>query len=228
MKQILFLSLTVFYISCARADLNVEMGFKLPNSTNLCVGVVDRIKGNRCREDEIVAYFNNESYVLNLDSGEGFKLIQDKKMAVKLSFDQSILTNAIAVDAIKDTGKSEIVNGNDAEIYTYTNSKGNYTLWIAKDLPNFETIKRDLVKRDRLRETTRVGLLYLSTLPGILLKCRADSVPTNALQFHVIISEESIDESIFDLPKDYHLYSTNAPVANTNQVISTTNEPAIK
>jgi hypothetical protein len=41
--------------------------------------------------------------------------------------------------------------------------------------------------------------------------------------------EESIDDTNFDLPKDYHFYSpTNVPVANTSQVISATNEPPAK
>jgi hypothetical protein len=101
MKQILFLSLTVFYISYARAELNLEMGITLPNSTNLYVGVVDKIKGNQCREDEVVAYYNNESHILNLNSGERFTLTPGKKMAVKTYLDQSMRTNAIPIDAIE-------------------------------------------------------------------------------------------------------------------------------
>jgi hypothetical protein len=216
----IFLTL-VFSIAAVQADLNVEIGFTMPNATNLWIGVVDRIKGNQCREDEIGMYANTKSYVLNLDSGEGFKLMPDKKIAVKISFDKSILTNEIAIDAIKDTGKSEIVNGHDTEIYTYTSSKGNCTLWIANDFPNFGTIKQDLVKRDRLREMTQVGLFNLSTLPGMLLKCHVDTILTNAMQFRVIINEEPIDESIFELPKDYHF-------ANTNEIFSATNEPPTK
>jgi hypothetical protein len=41
-------------------------------------------------------------------------------------------------------------------------------------------------------------------------------------------NEDPIDDTNFEVPKDYHFYSTNAPAANTNEVISATNEPAIK
>jgi hypothetical protein len=220
MKKALSLYLILFWITIAHADLNVEIGFTMPNATNLWIGVVDRIKGNQCREDEIGMYANTKSHILNLDSGEGFKLMPNKKIAVKISFDKSILTNEIAIDAIKDTGKSEVVDGHDTEVYTYTSSKGNCTLWIANDFPNFEIIKQDLVKRDRLREMTQVGLFNLSTLPGMLLKCHVDNILTNA-QFRVVINEEPIDESIFEMPKDYHF-------ANTNEAVSTTNEPSAK
>ena len=149
-------------------------------------------------------------------------------MAVKISLDQSALTNAVAIDAIQDTGKTELVNGYDAKIYTYTNSSMICTLWIVKDFPNFETIKVDLDKRDRLQS----GLLHLSTLPGMLLKFRLEKSVTNESgwkpQLRVIVKEEPIDESIFEVPKDYHFYSTNTPVANTNEAVSTTNAPPTK
>jgi hypothetical protein len=204
------------------------MALMKPNSTNLFAGVVDRIKGNQCREDMFLGGGAFGSEILNLDTGKAFKLMPDKKMAVKTYLDQSVLTNAIAIDAIKDTGKTEMVNGYNAKIYNYTNSIGSYTLWIAKDFTNFETIKADLAKRDRLRELTRNGFFHLSTLPGMLLKYRADNMPANRPSLQVILNEDPIDDSIFEVPKDYHFYDTNAPVANTNTVISATNAPTIK
>ncbi len=223
MKYIFSLYFILFNLTIAHADLSVEMGLTLPDSTNLWVGVVDRIKGSQCREDEIGMYANMKSHVLNLDTGEGFTLTPDKKIAVKTVLNQSARTNAIAVDAIKDTGMTEAVNGYDAEIYTYTSSKGNYTLWIAKDFSNFAKIKQDLVKRDRLHTMTKSGILHLSTLPGMLLKF--GNATTNAggynPQFHVFMKEEPIDDSVFDLPKDYHF-------ANTNETVSTTNAPPTK
>jgi len=62
----------------------------------------------------------------------------------------------------------------------------------------------------------------------MLLKYRADNMPANGPTIQVIVNEEPIDDSVFEAPKDYHFYSTNAPAANTNQVISATNEPPVK
>jgi hypothetical protein len=220
MKYILFLNYLLLSITIAHADLNIEMGFIKPNSTNILLGVMDRIKGNKCRED---MFYNGiiGMKIVNLDTCEAFNLMPDKNMPMRTLLSQSVLTNAIAIDAIKDTRKTEKVNDYDAEIYTYTNSTGSYTLWIANDFPNFETIKGDLIKRDRLHEVTRNGFFHLSTLPGMLLKYRADDTPTNAPPIQVIVSEEPIDESVFEMPKNYHF-------ENTNEVISATNEPPTK
>jgi hypothetical protein len=220
MKNILPLYLILFSITIAHADLNVEMGFIKPNSTNILLGVMDRIKGNKCRED---MFYNGiiGIKILNLDTCEAFNLMPNKNMPMKTLLNQSVLTNAIPIDAIKDTGKTEMVNGYDAKIYTYTNSTGSYTLWISKDFPSFETIHADLIKRDRLREVTRNGFFHLSTLPGMLLTYRPDDMPTNAPSIQVIVNKELIDDSVFEVPKDYHF-------ANTNEAVSTTNEPSAK
>ena len=79
MKHILFLSLIIFNVSVALADLKVEMGSTAPNSTNILVSFVDRIKGNKVREDAFFEGANIGSKILNLDTGKGFKLMPDKK-----------------------------------------------------------------------------------------------------------------------------------------------------
>jgi hypothetical protein len=176
------------------------MGFIKPNSTNILLGVMDRIKGNKCRED---IFYNGiiGTRILNLDTCEVFNLMPDKNMPMRTLLNRSVLTNAIAIDVIKDTGETEMINGYDAKIYSYTNSVAGYTLWIAKAVPNFETIHADLIKRDRLHEVTRNGLFHLSTLPGMLLKYRVDNMPTNAPPIQVIVNEEPIDDSVFEVPK---------------------------
>jgi hypothetical protein len=228
MKYIFSLCLIVFSLTIAHAGLIVKIGFISQNSTNPLMGVVDRIKDNRCREDMFFSGGKIGVEILNLDTCEVFNLMPNKNMLAKAHLNQSVLTNAIVTDVIKDTGKREVVNGYDAKIYTYTNSVAGYTLWVAKYFPNFETIKADLVKRDRLGEVTQNGLFHLSTLPGMLLQYRIDNMPTNAPPLQVIVSEEPINDSIFDLPKDYHIYNTNAPAANTNEVISAANTPVAK
>jgi Domain of unknown function (DUF4412) len=169
------------------------------------MGVMDRIKGSKCREDMFFEGGKIGSEILNLDTCEAFNLTPSKNMPMKTVLNLSVRTNAITIDAITDTGKTEMVNGYDAKIYSYTNSAAGYTLWIAKDFPNLETIKADLAKRDRLREVTHNGFFHLSTLPGMLLKYRADNMPANAPSLQVIVNEEPIDDSVFEVPKDYHL-----------------------
>ncbi len=227
MKHILFLSLTIFCISLslARADLSLKIGFvglTGQNKTNFLMGVINRVKGNKIREDVFFEGVDVESKILNLDTGEEFKLSSDQKSAIKISFDQSALTNVIPIDAIKDTGKTETVNGCDAKIYNFSNFVGaNYTLWVAKDFPHFEIIKKDLVKRDRLHLTTHSQGIHISTLPGMLLKYSINNSDTNASLLQVIVSEEPIDDLVFEVPKDYHFITTN-------EVISATNEPPTK
>jgi hypothetical protein len=221
MKYTLALYFTLFSIAIAHADLTVEIGYKPQNSTNLLLGIMDRVKGDKIRED---IFYNGiiGIKILNLDTREVFNLMPDKNMPMKTLLNQSVLTNAIAIDVIKDTGKTEMVNGYEAKLYTYKINSTSYTLWITRDFPNFETIKADLVKRDRLREVTRNGLFHLSTLPGMLLKYRADNMPTNGPPLQFIINEELVDESVFEVPKDYTWQKPIAPVAVS------TNAPLVK
>jgi hypothetical protein len=232
MKKKLFVSLIVLCISVAHADLTVKMGYTGymgQNKTNYpSMGFITRIKGKKIREDVFFEGGNIGNRILNLDMDEAFKLLPDQKMVVKIPFDRSALTNAIPIDIIKDTGKTETVDGYEAEIYTFTRSDGaTNSMWIAKDFPNFETIKTDLAKLDRFHLATESGGFHMSTLPGMLLKCTVDNLHKNIL-LQLVVIEGSVDESIFEVPKDYRFYSTNAPVANTNQVISATNEPPAK
>ena len=215
MKRIIFLTFTftIFYISFARADLTLKIALMGKDGTNSLSGTLDRIKGNKIREDQFFAGVNIGSKILNLDTCELFNLMPDKNMPMKTLLNQSVLTNAIPTDLIKDTGETEIVDGYDAKIYILTDPDGTTnTIWIAKNFPHFEIIKKDLVKRDRLNHE---GRIHFSTLPGMLLKCSVDS-RKNAPLLQFFINEEPIDDSVFDLPKDYHFYSTNAPVTNTN------------
>jgi hypothetical protein len=172
MKHIIFLSLTVFYISFAHADLSLKIALMGKHGTNSLSGALDRIKGNKIREDQFFEGVNVGNKILNLDTGEEFKLLPDQKAAEKIPFDLSVLTNVIPIDAIKDTGKTGIVDGYDTKIYILTNSDGTTsTIWIAKDFPHFEMIKEELVKRDRF---SHAGRIHFSTLPGMLLKSSID------------------------------------------------------
>jgi hypothetical protein len=228
----IFLTL-VFSIAAARADLVMELNYTSPK-----IKLVVKIKEDKICYDTFINENEVWSLIVDLKTDDRFRLDRMSKGIVK---NPSILhddTNAIAKaewPKFQDTGKTETLNGYEAEIYKWTNFDGlPETLWVAKNYPNFGKIKNDLSKLDIGKlNNIKIGMPQLSSLSGMPLKLLiAHNISnTNGIDLPITLlsaKEESLDDTNFDLPKDYHFYSTNAPVANTNEAVSTTNEPSAK
>ena len=195
--------------------------------------IVTKVKGDKIWWDGYINGNKGGSLFVDLKTGDYFNIQDWSKKIIKNS---SIPTNynndfaKIASPEFQDTGKTEMLNGYETEIYKWTNFDGVIeTLWVAKNFPNFVEMKGDLAKLDKFND--KKWILNFSSLSGMPLKLFIpDKGDTRGLTFNLLSAkEESIDDTNFDLPKDYHFYSpTNAPVPNTNAVISATNEPAIK
>jgi len=105
-----------------------------------------------------------------------------------------------------DTGRSEVINGTPAEIYTWSGAYGcTATLWVATNFPNFAAIRPELYKVDAFNDTGphRNAQPALSTLPGMVIKrensYRGHTV-TNTL---VSVTIEPIEPAHFQCPPDY-------------------------
>jgi hypothetical protein len=204
----LILLALVFIITTAQADLVMEQNVIGPESTN---DAVIKIKGDKIRADS--AERGDSSMMIDLNTGDEFTLLHKQKEVVKTSTSSmqfrktAYYAKAVAANAKlpkpQDTGKTEIVNGYDAEIYTWTNSRGmTETLWVAKNFPNFEKIKNDLAKLDKLNASNMEKMTPdQSTLPGMLLKMQwsgiGDESGLTVTTTLVSAKEESIDDSVF-------------------------------
>jgi hypothetical protein len=228
----IFLTL-IFSTAITYADLVMELNWGSP-----MIKATTKLKGNKILFD---IYFNEDkggSLIADLKTGERFNIQYWSKKIIKTPSILPDYTNAFTKTAspkFQDTGKAEILNGYEAEIYKWTNSDDvTETLWVAKNYPNFKEMKDDLSKLDKLND--KKWMLNFSSLSGMPLKLFIpDKDDARGLTFTLLSAkEESIDDTNFDLPKDYHYYTnapvanTNAPVVNTNQVISATNEAPTK
>ncbi|MGH7990238.1 MAG: DUF4412 domain-containing protein [Limisphaerales bacterium] len=233
MKIILIILTLIYGIAVVRADLVMEL------SWGPALKLAVKVKGDKIRYDFFFNGYGGSSLIADLKTGDSFNLEQMQKSIIRRP--SIVETNVVSLKKewprFQDTDKTEKLNGYEAEIYKRTSSNMVETLWVAKDYPNFDKIKSDLVKLDQFKlNDKKVWMPELSSLSGMPLKLlipldqNVTYGATNVSLTLISAKEESIDDSVFELPKDYHFLSanTNAPVANTNKVISATNETPTK
>lgn len=204
MKKFLIFLALVFAVFGVRADLVMELNFAGPK-----IKVIVKIKEDKIRYDILPdGGYGNTSRIADLKTGDDFNLDYPAKRIIKNSSTLPNQTNAAAKIVwpnFQDTGKAEDVNGYKAEIYNGTNSDGlTETLWVAKDFPNFENIKHDLAKLDRLDIGKWVP--EFGSLSGMPVKLQTPfSQSGTSLPFTLISAkEEPIGASIYDAPTNFH------------------------
>jgi hypothetical protein len=216
MKRVYIILALVFAAFVAQADLILEQRIAGPALEGTNSGKI-LIKGHMIRAD---AALEGWFVILDVDADEQWQLSRKQKTAQKVLLwknkQTARYTNAVAANAKlpspQSTGTTEKVNGYDTEIYTWTNSVGSpVRLWVAKDFPNFARIKKYLALLDRANNTG----MYKPTpdrslLPGMVLKWEAPGTGPKeggAMITTTLVSakEESIDASLFEVPKGYRI-----------------------
>jgi hypothetical protein len=231
LMKTIYLSLAlVLSITAVQADLVMDLNWGSP-----MIKVTTKIKRDKILFDIYVNENKGGSLIADLKTGDYFDIQHWSKKIIKNSLIPTNYTNDFEKTAspkFQDIGKTEMLNGYEAEIYEWKNLDGiTEKLWVAKNYPNFEVIKKDLEKLDKFND--KKWILNFGSLSGMPLKLLIPDKDGNAqgrgLTFTLLSAkEEPIDDSVFELPKDYHFNGTNAPVASTNEVISTTNTPTVK
>lgn len=105
-----------------------------------------------------------------------------------------------------DTGKSGLVDGRAAEIFTWAGAHGRTeTLWVATNFPNYNAIRAELLKLDRFNDggPHRNAQPELSRLPGMVLKSESVLKGHTTTTTLVSVKVEPVDPALFELPKDY-------------------------
>ncbi len=221
----------LFSTAALRADLTME---QQSADTNRTVVTITKLHGNMMRMEQPG---NNLVVIANLSTRDSFTLLTNKtylkrwgsevkwemKEEIKFSHGTNEIDNPPA--AAVDTGKSESVNGYDAEIYTWSGAYNlKETLWVAKSYPNYNTIRIELAKLDLFNDTGphRNIQPILSLLPGMVLK--SESVVRGHTVTTTLVSTklDALDASVFEVPADYKMWKrpgsensiTNAPPAH--------------
>lgn len=224
MKTILIFLTCFLSVGALRADLILELDFASPK-----IKLVVKIKEDKIRYDILPDNgYGNISRIVDLKAGDDFILDHVPKRIANPSvfFGQTNAITKAEWPKFEDTGEIEMLNGYEAQIYKWTNSEARTeTLWVAKNYPNFEQIKNDLSKLDKLNN--RKWMPELSSLSGMPLKLliahNSDVANGADVPFTLLSAkEESIDNSTFEPPKDYHYYGLQTAPPPTNGLLNAT------
>ena len=203
----------LFSTAAVRADLILEQQSGETNQLH-----VDSLKlhGDKMRLDQPE---NSLSVIVDLKTRDSITLITTNKTYLRkfgsevrweMEEDQKFTHGTNDLDALPaspvDTGKSELVSGRAAEIYTWSGARGlKVTLWVATNFPNYDAIRTELAKLDRFNDTGphRNAQPELSLLPGMVLKSEGTYRRHTTTTTLVSVKVEPVDPALFELPKDY-------------------------
>jgi hypothetical protein len=210
-----------------RADLTLE---QKAGDTNRTINVITMVHGTMMRMQQPGS---DLVVIASLATHDSFTLLTNKTYMKRWGSDvkwelQEELKNTHGTNEMDapphpavDTGKSETVNGYNAEIYAWSGAYGiKETLWVAKDYPNYRAIRIELLKMDMFNDTGqhRNAQPRLSALPGMVVKSEAEMRGKGETTTLVSAKLEPLDDSLFKVPDGYTLWKR--PAAQNNQTNS--------
>lgn len=212
-RRIFILSVLLFSAAALHADLVLE---QQTSDTNRTQRVIIKLHDEKMRLDQSD---DGLSVIVDLRTRDSTTLLTTNKMYLqrygadinwKVELEKKNTGGTNEMDAMPapavDTGKSETVDGYNAEIYTWSGAHGRTeTLWVAKNFPNYETIRAELNKLDKFNDSGphRNAQPQLSALPGMVLKSENVFEGRKATTTLVSVKVEPVNAELFKLPDDY-------------------------
>jgi hypothetical protein len=217
MPQYLSILLALFFSAISlRADLILEQQSSDTNRTRV---TILKLHGDKLRMDQPE---DNFSVIIDLSTRDSYTLLTTNKTYLKrlgsqvrrmMQEERTATGGTNEVDArpalAVDTGRAETVNGSNTEIYTWSGAHGlTETLWVAREFPNYDAIRPELLKLDQFNESGphRNAQPALSLLPGMVIKSESAIKGHKTTTTLVSVKVEPVDPSLFDLPADYKPY----------------------
>ncbi len=206
----------LFSTAALRADLILEQQSGDTNGTRV---VTLKLHGDKMRLDQSEKAM---SVLVDLKTRDSFTLLTTNKTYL-LKFGSEVRwemgeerkhthgTNEMDAPPARpvDTGKSELVDGRVAEIYTWAGAHGlTETMWVATNFPNYGAIRAELLKLDRFNDSGphRNAQPELSRLPGMVLQSESALKGHTVTNTLMAVKVEPVDAALFELPKDYVLW----------------------
>jgi peroxiredoxin len=220
MKRLFTFFVLAVAIVAARADFVIKQKVE---SAMLNSDITMQIKGDKVRVD-----MGEISTIMDLSTGDTITLMHKQKTAMKVSGAQMMDAMRKQMGAADNaeppkpqaTGKTEKVGDYNTEIYTWSNTNGmTATMWVAKDFPNFKNIKEQLgkVKKSTVGGMSKGTEPDDSALPGMVVKAEAEVLGQKMTTTLISVKEESLDASLFEVPKDYQNMAQPAAMPGTKQ-----------
>ncbi len=207
----LILRLVPFFIAAAfaRADLVIEQKMESPVITG---NVTMKLKGERARMDMPSPLGGTVTTLMDFKSGEITMLLHQQKIATKLTIadlkkQQEAGQKILGMDPSKSekpkaTGKTEKVGDHETEIFELVQGAILVKLWIAKDFPNAQAIKDQMVKLSSAIGGAGFDPNKLD-VAGMVVKSEV-STPNGKMTITLLkAKEEAVDEKEFERPEGY-------------------------
>ena len=208
MKTLLFATALFIAATFARADVTIEQKME---SAMMNGNMTMKIKGDSARMDMPSPVGGNVTIIMNMKSGDMTTLMHAQKMAMKMNMNDAKKQAEAAqkaagidpnkIEKPKATGTKEKVGVWDTEIYEFSMGGTSGRIWVAKDFPDAQVIKDQMLKMS----SAAGGGFDASKLdvPGMTVKTEIKTPVGNMTTTLVKVSQDPVAESEFALPDGY-------------------------
>jgi hypothetical protein len=209
MKTLLRFVPILLIASLARADIIIEQKME---SAVINGNVTMKVKGDQARMDMPNPLGGNVTTLMNFKSGDMITLMHQQKMAMKMNLadvkkQQEAGQKALGVDPAKlekpkATGATEKIGEYNTEVYEMNQGGMQAKLWVAKDFPNAQAIKDQMMK---LSSSIGGGGFDPSKIdvPGMVVKSEVNT-PVGKMTVTLVRAEEKpVDDAEFKQPDGY-------------------------
>ena len=209
MKSLLRIAPLFLAAALARADIIIEQKME---SGFINGNITMKVKGDNARMDMPSPVGGSITTMMNFKSGEMTTFMHQQKMAMKMNLadvkkQQEAGQKALGVDPSKiekpkTTGQKEKVGEYDTEIFEMNQGTLQAKLWIAKDFPNAQAIKDQMLK---LSSSMGGGGFDPSKIdvPGMVVKSEV-TTPVGKMTITLVrAKDEPVDDKEFVKPEGY-------------------------
>jgi len=159
------------------------------------------ISGDRIRTDS----GSGTSVIIDTKSGQMTTLMHEQKMVITLDVKQlqaaaaPATPDAPAKTKITATGKKKQIQGYACEQYLAENGDTTVSLWVAKDYPNYDVLKKQLAGLEKMNTSG----FKQPEVPGMALQTEYTAKGLTFVTTVVSLQETTVDPSIFEVPAGY-------------------------
>jgi hypothetical protein len=209
MKLLLRIAPLILAAAFARADIVIEQKME---STIINGVVTMKVKGDNARMDMPSPLGGSVTTLMNFKSGDMVTLMHQQKMAMKMNLtdvkkQQEAGQKALGMDPSKvekpkATGQKEKIGEYDTEIFEMRQGGLEAKLWIAKDFPNAQSIKDQMMKLNAAMGGGGIDPSKID-VPGMVVKSEV-STPVGKMVITLVkAKEETVDDKEFVKPEGY-------------------------
>jgi hypothetical protein len=197
-------------ISCARGDLTLVQtveGSGVPSGSQITI----KMKEGKTR----IETGPQASVIIDAKTGDTVTLMHPQKQIMRIPGDKmraiAEMTNKFAVDKganqkpkLTSTGKKEVINGMQTEIYTSEGPTSKTTYWIAMNYPNAPQILREMqMMQSSQWNIQQTGMPDFRDFPGLPLRITVNTGGKEITSNLVSLKQDAIADTEFSLPADY-------------------------